>query len=90
MTDNRPLLFELGTEELPPKTLLTLSNALLANITQALSEAELTFGQTSTFATPRRLAVLIEDIIVQQPDKTIEKRGLDINIVLIGEISEYI
>ena len=75
MTDNRPLLFELGTEELPPKTLLTLSNALLANITQALSEAELTFGQTRTFATPRRLAVLIEDIIVQQPDKTIEKRG---------------
>lgn len=75
MTDNKPLLFELGTEELPPKTLLTLSNALLSNITQALTDAELTFGQTSSFATPRRLAVLIEDIIIQQPDKTIEKRG---------------
>ena len=75
MTDNKPLLFELGTEELPPKTLLTLSNALLSNITQALTDAELTFGQTSSFATPRRLAILIEDIIIQQPDKTIEKRG---------------
>ena len=75
MTDTRPLLFELGTEELPPKTLLTLSKALLANITQALSDAELTFGQTSIFSTPRRLAVLIEDVLVQQPDKTTEKRG---------------
>ncbi|MEO1905231.1 MAG: glycine--tRNA ligase subunit beta, partial [Methylococcales bacterium] len=75
MTDTRPLLFELGTEELPPKTLLTLSKALLANITQALSDAELTFGQTRIFSTPRRLAVLIEDVLVQQPDKTTEKRG---------------
>ncbi|MDO9106005.1 MAG: glycine--tRNA ligase subunit beta [Methylovulum sp.] len=75
MTDTQHLLFELGSEELPPKTLLKLSNALLNNIVQGLNAAELTFTVGKAYATPRRLAVLIENLATAQPDKTVEKRG---------------
>lgn len=69
------LLFELGSEELPPKTLLRLSNALLNNIVDGLNAAELGFTASKAYATPRRLAVLIENLATAQPDKTVEKRG---------------
>jgi glycyl-tRNA synthetase beta chain len=69
------LLFELGSEELPPKTLLKLSNALLDGIVQGLNAAELGFTASKAYATPRRLAVFIENIASSQPDKTVEKRG---------------
>ncbi len=69
------LLFELGSEELPPKTLLKLSNALLDGIVQGLNAAELGFIASKAYATPRRLAVFIENLASSQPDKTVEKRG---------------
>ena len=75
MTTNKHLLFELGSEELPPKNLLTLSKALLNNIIKGLNEADLTFSASHAYATPRRLAVLIENLSCTQPDKTVEKRG---------------
>ncbi len=75
MATSKNLLFELGSEELPPKTLLKLSNALLAGIVQGLQAAELTFSSSKAYATPRRLAVFIEDLAIKQPDKTVEKRG---------------
>lgn len=75
MTTSKHLLFELGSEELPPKTLLKLSNALLNNIVQGLNAAELTFTGSKAYATPRRLAVFIENLASAQPDKTVEKRG---------------
>lgn len=69
------LLFELGSEELPPKTLVKLSQALLDGVLQGLSAAELTFTGCKAYATPRRLAVFIENLSTQQPDKIVEKRG---------------
>lgn len=69
------LLFELGSEELPPKTLVKLSQTLLGGILQGLSAAELTFSGSKAYATPRRLAVFIENLSSQQPDKIVEKRG---------------
>ncbi|MFZ2169777.1 MAG: glycine--tRNA ligase subunit beta [Methylococcaceae bacterium] len=75
MANSKHLLFELGSEELPPKSLLALSNALLNNIVKALSTAELSFTGSRAYATPRRLAVLIENLSAAQPDKTVEKRG---------------
>ena len=75
MSTSKHLLFELGSEELPPKTLLKLSNALLNNIVQGLNAAELIFTGSKAYATPRRLAVLIENLSTAQPDKIVEKRG---------------
>jgi glycyl-tRNA synthetase beta chain len=70
------LLFELGCEELPPKTLLKLSNALSDGIVAGLNEAELAFSSVKSYATPRRLAVFIENLQGAQTDKTIQKRGV--------------
>lgn len=75
MIEQQNLLFELGSEELPPKTLLKLSNALLDGIVQGLNAAELGFTASKAYATPRRLAVFIENLASSQPDKTVEKRG---------------
>ncbi len=72
------LLFELGCEELPPKTLLKLSNALSYGILAGLNEAELTFSSVKNYAAPRRLAILIENLQATQADKTVQKRGVSI------------
>ena len=75
MTTTNHLLFELGSEELPPKTLVRLSTALLEGIVKGLQEADVPFTASKSFATPRRLAVFIENLASAQPDKTVEKRG---------------
>lgn len=75
MSDTQHLLFELGCEELPPASLNKLSNALLTGIQQGLTQADLSFGESIAYATPRRLAVLIKDLSSSQADKSIEKRG---------------
>ncbi|MDO8843779.1 MAG: glycine--tRNA ligase subunit beta [Methylicorpusculum sp.] len=75
MSQYKHLLFELGTEELPPKTLLTLSRALQNNMVQGLTDAGLSYKDVKAYATPRRLAVFVSDLVTAQPDKTVEKRG---------------
>src|SRR5271165_6595261 len=71
----RDLLFELCTEELPPRTLLTLSNALSEGIVRGIDGANVPHGRIRSFATPRRLAVLIEKLAQHQPDRQVERRG---------------
>ncbi|WXT99715.1 MAG: Glycine--tRNA ligase beta subunit [Catillopecten margaritatus gill symbiont] len=78
MTTN-DFLLELGTEELPPKLLKQLSNALTNNLTAQLKELKLTYSKVDSFATPRRLAVLVSDLQLQQADQTIERKGPSIN-----------
>jgi len=68
-------LFELGTEELPPRTLLSLSNALTEGVLAGLDAAGIAHGKVHGFATPRRLAVHVQRLAEQQPDKQVEKRG---------------
>lgn len=75
MKESQHLLFELGCEELPPTSLKKLSQALLDNILAGLKEADLTYNQARAYATPRRLAVLIDDLQSFQSDKIVEKRG---------------
>ncbi len=69
------LLFELGCEELPPTTLLTLRDALVNNILAGLKTAGFGYGDYKTYATPRRLAVIIQKVDSAQADKVEEKRG---------------
>ncbi len=68
-------LVELGTEELPPKALKTLSGAFLDGITAGLDAAGIGYVEARPYAAPRRLAVLLSGIELQQPDREIEKRG---------------
>jgi len=68
-------LFELGCEELPPKALLPLSNALQAAVAAGLSDAELAYGEFKSYAAPRRLGFYIKQLQLQQADKTQQRRG---------------
>ena len=75
MTLPADLLIELGTEELPPKALLTLSKHFQTEVLRRLTQAGLQCGPCRAFATPRRLALLIEQVPARQPDQQIERRG---------------
>jgi glycyl-tRNA synthetase beta chain len=69
------LLFELGTEELPPRALLDLSVALEEGLVKGLDAAGIVHGKTHRFATPRRLAVRVEVCAEFAPDRRVERRG---------------
>lgn len=69
------LLFELGTEELPPGSLRNLGESLLAGVCMRLAEARIAHGAGRWFAAPRRIAVLVEDVAALQGDAVTEKLG---------------
>ncbi|MGH8354635.1 MAG: glycine--tRNA ligase subunit beta, partial [Pseudomonas sp.] len=63
-------LVELGTEELPPKALKSLGEAFLGGIEKGLKGAGLGYASARIYAAPRRLAVLVEQLAAQQPDRS--------------------
>ncbi len=75
MADGADLLFELGTEELPPVALKRLSDALTREFVAGLEAAQLAHGEVIGYASPRRLAVLVKDLARHQPDRDVERRG---------------
>jgi glycyl-tRNA synthetase beta chain len=71
------LLIELLTEELPPKALERLSTVFANEVFTELCTQELA-GEDSIctpFATPRRLALTITHVDLQQADRMIERKG---------------
>jgi len=68
-------LVELGTEELPPKALLKLSTAFQAGVVEGLKKECLEHSEVRSFATPRRLAILINSLEANQADRLTEKFG---------------
>ncbi|HEV7165463.1 MAG TPA: glycine--tRNA ligase subunit beta [Gammaproteobacteria bacterium] len=72
-----PFLVEIGTEELPPKSLKKLALALLANFeTLALSESLLPPGaRNEVYFSPRRLALYVPALRLRQPDRDEERLG---------------
>jgi len=71
----KPLLIELGTEELPPKALKKLSTAFSKGVVDGLKKAGFEINEVESFAAPRRLAVLIKDLAASQPDREVERKG---------------
>jgi len=71
------LLVELGTEELPPKSLSKLSQAFAVEFSKRLLEAGLIdhHARVEHFAAPRRLAVRVSKVLLRQPDRDQERRG---------------
>lgn len=75
MSSESTFLIELGCEELPPFALEPLSRAFADSLTANLASADIAHGDVHTFATPRRLAVKIEKLASQQPDREVERLG---------------
>ena len=93
----RHLLIEIGTEELPPRALKKLSEAFGRGITEGLKNADLSHGEVCLYASPRRLAVLVRDLIDAQADKTKSLPGNQRNqcsrldlLVMIDEQAGYL
>ncbi|MCX7123342.1 MAG: glycine--tRNA ligase subunit beta [Gammaproteobacteria bacterium] len=68
-------LFELGCEELPAAQLKPLSDHLQEQVKKALDAAQLKYTKLTCFYTPRRLALLIDDLALETEAKIIERRG---------------
>lgn len=68
--NTKHFLVELGTEELPPTQLKKLSEAFTAGIEAGLNEAGLATGiNLKSYASPRRLAVIVENLAEKQDDR---------------------
>jgi glycyl-tRNA synthetase beta chain len=82
MAESRPLLVELGTEELPPKALKSLADAFRDGVTCGLGEAALSHGEVQVFATPRRLALKIDELVSTQEDRPLARRGPPVRVAI--------
>src|SRR5687767_9311191 len=71
----RDFLLEIGTEELPPKSLFTLARALADGLAKGLDSAAIKRGEVEWFASPRRLAARIAEVADKQSDQQIKRQG---------------
>ncbi len=84
MSEQKSLLIELGTEELPVKALPGLAQAFFEGVVAALEKRGVGFerGDAKPLYTPRRLAVLLPAVEVEQPEQKSEVLGPYVNIAL--------
>jgi len=73
--EKRDFLVEVGTEELPPKALRELELAFMSGVRKGLAEANLSHGDVQSFATPRRIAVLVKRLPSRQPEQDVRRKG---------------
>ncbi|PPV08088.1 glycyl-tRNA synthetase subunit beta [Xanthomonas bromi] len=84
MSEQLPLLIELGTEELPVKALPGLAQAFFDGVLSGLEKrgVAVTRGDAKPLSTPRRLAVLLPGVATEQPEQRSEVLGPYLNIAL--------
>lgn len=84
MSETKPLLIEIGCEELPPKSLDELTDAFANGICAGLSKRGFAadVANAKKYNSPRRLAVLVPDVGAAQPDQNIERRGPAVSAAL--------
>jgi glycyl-tRNA synthetase beta chain len=76
------LLIEIGTEELPPKALDDLAAAFASGIREGLAKRNIACDAdgAKTYASPRRLAVLVPGVAKMQPDSVEEVFGPPVTV----------
>ena len=75
MPEHADFLVEIGTEEMPPRSLTRLASSFAAGLEAQLDDAGIDHGAVTHLATPRRLAVVIAALAARQPDRESERRG---------------
>lgn len=75
-------LFEIGTEELPPKALLSLRDALAAGLDEGLERSRLSHEGVRAFASPRRLAAVVSMLARAQEDRETRTKGPPVSIAV--------
>ena len=76
------LLLEVLSEEIPARMQEDGSGALKKQVLRRLEEARLQFDaeHVQSFATPRRLALLVRGLPAMQPDITVERKGPRVDV----------
>jgi glycyl-tRNA synthetase beta chain len=69
------LLLELFSEEIPARMQARAAEELRRLVTEKLTAAGLAFTEARAFATPRRLALVVDGVPAAQPDLREEKKG---------------
>jgi len=69
------LLVEIGTEELPAGYIGPALKAFAESLVQHLDQHRISYGAARVFGTPRRLAVMIDDVADRQTPQTQEIMG---------------
>lgn len=84
MMSNAHLLVELVTEELPPKALPRLGEAFARGIVEGLREHGLASDDATlrSFASPRRLAVLVRDVPAQAAAREVTEKIMPVQVGL--------
>lgn len=75
-------LLEILVQELPYQFIPNAENQLVDIFTKLLNDNKLNFGKIKTYATPRRLALLIENLQLNQEDIVKDVKGPILNIAL--------
>ncbi len=69
------LLVEVGTEELPPKSLARLGTAFASGVAAGLADAGIEAGAARALFSPRRLAVIVDSVPGRQPERRERRAG---------------
>ena len=69
------LLLEVLSEEIPARMQAGGARELERQVLSRLDEARLAYENPQTFATPRRLALIVAGLPAEQPDITVERKG---------------
>ncbi len=81
---SKNLLVELFVEELPPKALKKLGDAFAGAVLESLKSQALTAlnSEVKAYASPRRLALHINDVVAQAEDKAVSQKLMPVSVGL--------
>ncbi len=84
---SKNLLVELLVEELPPKSLKKLGESFAAGLTVSLQEQGLAAADAEFvwYATPRRLAVVVKEVLNQAADKAVAHKLMPVSVGLTAQ-----
>ncbi|CAL5036240.1 unnamed protein product [Urochloa decumbens] len=71
----RAFVLEIGTEELPPRDVVEATEQLEKSLINTLEKRRLSHGTVHSYGTPRRLAIVVEDLSMKQTEVEVELRG---------------
>ncbi|XP_039807710.1 glycine--tRNA ligase, chloroplastic/mitochondrial 2-like isoform X3 [Panicum virgatum] len=71
----RAFVLEIGTEELPPRDVVEATKQLEKSLVNTLEKRRLSHGKVHSYGTPRRLAIVVENLSMKQTEVEVEVRG---------------
>ena len=78
-------LVELGCEEIPARFIDGMIQEFKQLVSKALEENQISYKAIKSYATYRRLTLIVSDIATKQSDQTIEMKGPPVRISISQE-----